>query len=102
MTSSQKGKNWTIPSSKTEAGQQHLVQLKSHNSNTEKYTVLLHYSVVKTKVSPKKKNMAVHPLSTTCRLKSLETIVSSDFTVDFHPRPQAVADGTDTIAFIGG
>jgi hypothetical protein len=62
MTSSQKGKNWTIPSSKTEAGQQHLVQLKSHNSNTEKYTVLLHYSVVKTKVSQKKKHGRSSPV----------------------------------------
>jgi hypothetical protein len=77
---------WTIPSSKTEAGQQHLVQLKSHNSNTEKYTVLLHYSVVKTKVS-QKKTWPFIP----CRPP-----------VDFHPRPQAIADGTDTIAFIDG
>jgi hypothetical protein len=68
------------PSPKTEAGQQHLAQfndkkkLKSHNLKTDKYTVILYYSAVKTKLSPKKKWPFIP-----CRLS---------------PPPLAVADGT--------
>jgi hypothetical protein len=82
-----------IPSSKTEAGQQHLAQF-NNKKKTTKIAQFEHRKIHRTSAplcsqdpSVSKKNMAVHPLST------------------LTPRPQAVADGTDTgtsIAFIGG
>jgi CRISPR/Cas system CSM-associated protein Csm4 (group 5 of RAMP superfamily) len=81
------------PSTKTEAGQQHLAQF----NNLKKTTKIA-----------QSEHRRIH--RTSALLRSQDKSVSKkkhgrSSPVDSHPRPQPVADGTDTrtsIAFIGG